>query len=190
MAMAKWWVAAGALCLATGAQAQDAQKTRAYIAPYAGGAHLRLDDGVVFDEADPIKFDALQFGAAFGFRFSYGLVLEIGRSHAIHADIFDEHGDFELLDSYGAVGWSIPFAEGWRFTPKLGRMRWELSSDHRVLLDQDGERHYGIDGWENFYELGLSRQIKDSISLGVVFRDVDQQFGHERSGSFVASFSF
>ena len=28
------------------------------------------------------------------------------------------------------------------------------------------------------------------ISLGVNFRDVDEQFGHSRSGTFVASFAF
>jgi len=188
MGISKWLVAAVALAAVTNVQAQD--KTRAYIAPFAGYTHLRLDEGTVYEQDDTVKFDALTFGATFGFQMPVGFLVEISRSHAVHADLFDEPGDFDLLHTAGAVGWRIPFGEGWAFTPKIGRLKWELSSDHRILLDDDGNRHYDIHGWDNFYELNLTREIKKNVSLGVSFRDIDQEFGHARSGVFGASFAF
>ena len=88
------------------------------------------------------------------------------------------------------MGWRIPFANGWHFTPKVGRLKWELSSDNRIMLDSQGERHYEINGWDNFYELNLTRELSDSVSMGVIFKDVDQEFGHARSGAFTVSFAF
>jgi hypothetical protein len=190
MGIAKWLVAAAAIAAATGAQAQDPGKTRAYIAPYAGYTHLRFNEGTVYEQTDTLKFDALTFGASFGFQTSVGFLAEVGRSHAIHADFFDEPGDFELKHTSGAVGWRIPFANGWHFTPKIGRLKWELSSDNRILLDSEGVRHYDVQGWDNFYELNLTRQLNDSVSLGVIFKDVDQEFGHARSGAFAVSIAF
>lgn len=188
MGFSKWLVAAAALVAVTNVQAQE--KTRAYIAPFAGYTHLRLDEGTVYDEFDTVKFDALTFGATFGFQTPIGFLAEISRSHAVHADLFDEPGDFDLLHTAGAVGWRIPFAEGWYFTPKIGRLKWELSSDNRIMLDNQGDRHYAINGWDNFYELNLTRELKKNVSLGVTFRDVDQEFGHARSGVFGVSFAF
>lgn len=188
MGISKWLVAAAALVAVTNVQAQE--KTRAYIAPFAGYTHLRLDDGTVYNEFDTVKFDALTFGATFGFQTPIGFLAEISRSHAVHADLFDEPGDFALLHTAGAVGWRIPFGEGWSFTPKIGRLKWELSSDNRIMLDSDGDRHYAINGWDNFYELNLARELKKNVTLGVAFRDVDQEFGHARSGVVGVSFAF
>jgi len=188
MGISKWLVAAVASIAATGVQAQE--KTRAYIAPYAGYTHIRLNEGTVYQQSDTFKFDALTFGASFGLQTPVGFLAEVSRTHAIHADLFDEPGDFDLLHTAGAVGWRIPFAESWAFTPKIGRLKWELSSDNRILLDGEGARHYDINGWDNFYELNLTRQVKQNISLGVTFRDIDQEFGHARSGMFGVSFAF
>jgi hypothetical protein len=190
MGISKWLVAAAVMAAATNAQAQEQEKTRAYIAPFAGYTHLRPDEGTVNEEFDTVKFDALTFGATFGFQVPVGFLAEVSRSHAVHADLFDEPGDFELLHTAGAVGWRIPFAEGWSFTPKVGRLKWELSSDNRIMLDSEGRRHYSINGWDNFYELNLARQLKKNVSLGVTFRDVDQEFGHARSGVFGVNFAF
>jgi len=189
MGISKWLVAAGALAAATGAQADD-NRTRAYIAPYAGYTHIRLDDGTVYQQTETYKFDALLVGASFGFQTPVGFLAEVGRAHSVHADFFDDPGDFELTHTSGAVGWRIPFAESWQFTPKVGRLKWELSSDNRVMLDNQGVRHYDINGWDNFYELNLTRQLSKSVSMGAMFRDVDQEFGHSRSGAFTVSFAF
>jgi hypothetical protein len=188
MGISTWLVATAALAAVTNVQAQE--KTHAYIAPFGGYTHIRLDEGTVYQQTDTFKFDALTFGATFGFQTPVGFLAEVSRSHAVHADLFDEPGDFDLLHTAGAVGWRIPFAEGWSFTPKIGRLKWELSSDNRILLDNAGERHYDINGWDNFYELNLTRELKKNVSLGVSFRDVDQEFGHARSGVVGVSFAF
>ncbi len=188
MGNAKWLVVAAAMVAAANAQAGET--TKAYIAPHVGYAHLRFDEGTVYQQTETLKFDALQFGASFGFQMPVGFLAEVGRSHAIHADFFDEPGDFELTQTSGAVGWRIPFANGWHFTPKVGRLKWELSSDNRIMLDSEGGRHYDVNGWDNFYELNLTRRISDSVSLGVIFKDVEQEFGHSRAGAFTASFAF
>jgi hypothetical protein len=195
MGMSKWLVVAVALSGAASiqAQAQSAaaapEKTMAYITPYAGYTHMRIDRGQVYNEPDALKMDALQLGAAFGFRFPFGLMVEVGHAEAVHAEIFNSD-DFDLEQNYGAVGWRIPFAESWNFIPKVGREHWTLTSNHRVLLDENAQRHKSLDDWENFYELALTRQINRKVSLGVNFRDVDEQFGHSRSGTFVATFAF
>jgi hypothetical protein len=188
MGTTKWLVAGVAVLAAAGVQAQE--KTRAYIAPYAGYAHIRLDPGTVYQLTETYRFDALNFGAVFGFEMPVGFLAEVGRAHSVHADFFDDPGSFDLTHTSGAVGWRIPFADGWHFTPKIGRLRWELSSEHRILLDSDGGRHYDIQSWDNFYELNLTRQLNENISMGAQFRDVYQDFGHARSGAFTVSFAF
>ena len=197
MAMSKWLVATVALSAAAGVRAQAPaptsapaeEKAMAYITPYAGYTHIKIDSGRIYQEPDVAKMDAFQLGAAFGFRWPFGLLIEVAHSEAVHAELFNSD-DFDLEQNSGAVGWRIPFADGWHFIPKIGREHWGLSSNHRVLLDENGERHKALDDWENFYELGLTREINRKISLGVNFHDVDDQFGHSRSGTFTASFAF
>jgi hypothetical protein len=191
MGKSKWLAVAVAAALATSvANADTDNRGKMYITPFAGYTHLRIDAGRVSDEAETIRFDSAQFGATVGYHAPFGLVVEAGRSNAIHADIFDEHGDYRLTQTYGAIGWQINFAEGWHLTPRVGRGRWELASDHRVLLDNAGDRHYEIQGWDNFWAVGLMREVSDTFSLGVNFKDVDQQFGHARSGEFMVRFQF
>jgi hypothetical protein len=193
MGISKWLVAAAAMCGAAHAQAQapapTPEKTMAYITPFGGYTHLKIDPGRIYSEPDEAKLDAFQLGAAFGFRWPFGLMIEVAHSASVHAELFNSD-DFDLEQNSGAVGWRIPFADGWHFIPKVGREHWTLSSNHRVLLDEEGERHKSLDDWSNFWELGLTREINRKVSLGVNFRDVDEQFGHSRSGTFVASFAF
>jgi hypothetical protein len=188
MRKAMWLVGAMAVLAAGVAQAQE--KTMAYVAPFGGYNHLTVDSGRVYNQSDTVRFDALELGASFGFRFPVGLLLEVGRSTAVHSNIFDNDADYDLTQSYGAVGWRIGFADGWHLIPKVGRERWILSSDHKILIDDAGDRHHSIDGWENFWEIGLSHELNKKISLGVNFRDVSQDFGHTRIGTFVATFAF
>ena len=191
MGKSKWLaVAIAASLVVSAAQADTENRGKMYITPFAGYNHLRIDSGRVFDEADTIRFDSLQWGATVGYKAPFGLVVEVGRSDAIHADIFDEHGDYRLTQTFGAVGWQVDFADGWHITPRVGRGRWELASDHRVLLDGAGARHYEVNGWDNFWEVGLMRQLNETVSLGVNFKDVDQEFGHSRTGEFMVRFAF
>jgi hypothetical protein len=84
----------------------------------------------------------------------------------------------------------VPAGERWYFTPRVGRLHWQLESSHRWLFDTTGERHYELDGWQNFWEMGLTHELNPHVALGLNFKDVNQDFGHARSLNFVASFSF
>ena len=191
MGKSKWLAVAIAASLGVSAAHADTEnRGKMYITPFAGYNHLRIDSGRVFDEPETIRFDSLQWGVTVGYKAPFGLVVEAGRSDAIHADLFDEHGDYQLTQTFGAVGWQVDFADGWHITPRVGRGRWELASDHRVLLDSAGARHYEVNGWDNFWEVGLMRQLNETVSLGVNFKDVDQEFGHSRTGEFMVRFAF
>jgi len=177
--------------LAFGASAAQAQEGgKMYITPFVGSTHLRIDHGWVFNEPETIRFDSLQLGATLGYHAPFGLVVEVGRSNAIHANIFDDNNDYEFTQAYGALGWQVDFADGWHITPRIGRGRWVLDSDRRVLLDSDGERHHSVSGWDNFWEASLMRDINSVMSMGVNFKDVDQEFGHSRTGEFLVRFRF
>jgi hypothetical protein len=189
MGKAKWLVVAVAASLGASAAYAD-ELGKMYITPFVGYNHLRIDRGRVFDEPETIRFDSLQAGVTLGYHAPFGLVIEAGRSSAIHANIFDQHGDYALTQTFGAIGWQVEFADGWHITPSVGRGRWALGSDHRVLLDDAGERHYEVTGWDNFWEVALMREVNSAMSLGVNFKDVDQQFGHSRSGEFMLRFAF
>lgn len=189
MQTTKWLAVGAALLAVTTAQAEE--KTQVYIAPYAGYTHLRIDHGWIPEEFDTLRVDALQVGFAFGIRIPAGLMIEAGRSDAIHTDFFfSDEADVEMKSYYGAIGWRIPFGEGWHFTPKVGRGKWKLSSSDFDWFDLDDDDRHEINGWDNFYELSLSREINKKVSLGINFKDVDQEFGHSRSGTFVATFAF
>jgi len=183
------WLVAPALALAAAAaSAQDQGKV--YITPFVGSTHLRIDRGHAYNEPETFSVDSLEVGATFGYLAPFGMVIEVGRSNSIHANLFDEHGDYELTQAYGAIGWQVQFADGWHITPRVGREKWELNSGHRVLFDSAGERHFSIDGWDNFWEISLLREVNSWMSLGVNFKDVDQDFGHSRTGEFLVRFKF
>jgi len=194
MGSTKWIVVA--LLAAASAQAQDGappsrdNQARIYIAPYAGYAHMRVDRGQIYEQDDTVKVDAIEVGASLGFRTPFGLMLEVGQSDALHASWFDDHGDLELTHRYASVGWRLPAGERWFFTPRVGRLHWTLESSHRWLFDDAGDRDYEIDGYQNFWEMGLTHELNPHISLGLNFKDVNQDFGHSRSLVFVASFAF
>ncbi len=184
------WLAAG-IAAALGVSAAQAGDTgKMYITPFVGYNHLRIDRGWVYQEPETVTFDSLQAGATLGYRAPFGLVVEVGRSSAVHANIFNNDHDYALTQSFGAIGWQVDFADGWHITPRVGRGKWELSSDDRVLLDSAAVRHYSVNGWDNFWEVALMRQVNQTFSLGVNFKDVDQEFGHSRASEFRVRFQF
>ena len=184
------WLAALGVCTLVGSLAQADDKGSVYITPTVGYNHLRIDRGRVFDQPETIHFDSLEYGPAIGYRAPFGLIVEVGHTDAIHANIFNNQDDFYLAQTFGSVGWEMEFADGWHIQPRVGRGRWALSSDHRVLLDAAGERHHEIKGWDNFWGVSLIREVSKTFSLGVNFKDVDQEFGHSRAAEFMVRFQF
>jgi hypothetical protein len=189
MNKAKWLVAALGLLAAGGASAQD--QSGFVIEPFVGYSHLRIDHDKMVD-GETNRLDQVLAGVSLGYKTPFGLVINAGYSNAIHDDIFvfDFASGYELDQYYGTVGYEFDFGSGWRFTPKAGRARWRLQSDDRQLLDNFGEQQKFLDGYENFVEVSLMRNISQSISMGLTARDVDADFGHSRSGAFAVTFAF
>jgi hypothetical protein len=187
MGNAKWLVVALGGLFAGNAFAEN--RSEMQITPFAGYSHLRID-GVNLREGETARVDLATGGASLGFLTPFGLVIEAGTSFGFHEDIFENDGDFSLDQDYAAVGYQFDFADGWRFVPKVGRAKWKLVSDDRDLVDSLGARHETVRGYDNFYEASLMRHVSKSIALGVNFKDIDTQFGHNRSGTFVVTFGF
>ncbi|HTU66906.1 MAG TPA: hypothetical protein VMF52_13230 [Steroidobacteraceae bacterium] len=191
MGNSKWLVVAAAL-LAAGTWTDAARaenRAELQITPYVGYAHVRVDSPYLRD-GQTDRFDMAMGGATVGFLTPFGLVIEAGGSFGFHEEIFSNDTDLGLDQDYAAIGYQIDFADGWRFVPKVGRVKWKLESDDRDLLDLGGVRHETLRGYDNFYEASLMHHVSRSIAMGLNFRDIDTQFGHDRSGAFVVTFGF
>jgi hypothetical protein len=187
MGNAKWIVVALGGLVAGSAFAEN--RTEIQITPYAGYSHMRVDGPNLLD-GETLRSDLVMGGVNIGFLTPIGVVIEAGTGFGFHEDIFENDEDFGLDQDYAAVGYQFEFADGWRFVPKIGRLKWKLTSDDRALVDSLGERHETLRGYDNFYEASLMRHVSESIALGLNFRDTDTQFGHNRSGTFVVTFGF
>lgn len=188
MGKAKWLVVALVGLAAGTAFAEN--RSEMQISPYAGYSHLRIDGPYLLD-GETKRLDQAMGGVTVGFLTPFNVVIEAGTNFAFHENIFGNNEfDFGLDQDYAAIGYQFDFADGWRFVPKVGRLKWKLTSDDRVLVDSLGDRHETLRGYDNFYEASLMRHVSESIALGVNFRDIETQYGHSRAGAFVVTFGF
>jgi hypothetical protein len=186
MGKKKWLVALAGL-LAAGAAAAE-NRTEMQITPMVGYSHLRID-GDWLESGATNRLDQLLWGASLGVKTPFNVVVEIGTANAVHEDWFSSN-DFDLDMDFAALGYQADFGNGWRFVPKVGRMKWKLYSDDGHLVDPAGDRHKALRGYDNYFEASLMRHLSESITLGVNFKDVDTEFGHSRSGALVVTFGF
>lgn len=187
MGKAKWLVALAG-CLVAGAAAAGDSRSEMQITPIVGYSHLRID-GNYLESGVTNRLDQLLLGANLGVLTPFNVVLEAGTANAIHEDWFSSN-DFDLDTDYLAIGYQAEFGNGWRFVPKVGRMKWKLYSDDAHIVDALGDNHKALRGYDNYYEASLMRHLSPSIAMGVNFKDVDTKFGHSRSGAFVVTFGF
>lgn len=186
MGKAKWLVALAG-CLVAGAAAAE-NGSEMQITPMLGYSHLRID-GDWLDSGTTNRLDQLAWGATLGVKTPFNVVVEIGTASAIHQDWFSSN-DFDLETDFATLGYQMDFGNGWRFVPKVGRMKWKLYSDDQHLVDLQGDSRKTLRGYDNYYEASLMRHLSESIALGVNFKDVDTEFGHSRSGGLVVTFGF
>ncbi len=187
MAKKQWLLAVMLSLLGTAAQAEG--RTSILMSPYVGYSHLSFE-GEVLRNGEDASFDAVFGGASLGLRAPFGLQMEVGRSTAFHIDLLDSDNDFELTQLYALIGWRVEFGDGWQITPAVGRAQWKLANEELELLDASGERVRRLDGYDNFYEVSLAREINEAFSLGIKLRNVNEDWGHARSAAVQASFSF
>ena len=191
MGTSKWLVVAAAAALASPAFADDGgRKTEITVAPYVGGAHLKIDPA--FSEGGVRRGeDLVLVGVSLGVRLPVGLVLEAGRSDARHDDLSDWYSaGLGLTQKYAAIGWSINLGDDWSLTPKFGRAKWELDADDIDLVLPSGEISDRMNGYDNFAEATLSKSLTDNFALGLSVRGIETEFGESISGAVAATWSF
>jgi hypothetical protein len=186
--MSKWLVVAAAACLATPGFADD-NKTSITIAPYAGGAHVRMDAENMVD-GERHAMDLLLAGVSIGVRIPIGLTFEIGRSDAVHDDLSDWNQEgFQLAQRYIAVGWQFNLGDDWTLAPKYGRAKWSFDADDVNFVDRNGDVTDKVRGYDNFGEITLAKKLSDSFSLGLTVRGLETDFGDSYSGALTAGWS-
>ena len=187
MSKGKWLVALAGLLVAGAAAAEN--RTEMQITPMVGYSHLRID-GDWLESGVTNRLDQLLWGASLGVKTPFNVVVEIGTANAVHEDWFSSN-DFDLDMDFATIGYQADFGNGWRFVPKVGRMKWKLYSDDSHLVDLAGDSHKALRGYDNYFEASLMRHLSESITLGVNFKDVDTEFGPAtiwRAGATFATF--
>ena len=176
-------LAAGHCCLAKAAE-QEFQ-----ITPRVGLGELRLKPGVITLDV-PQEVDTGDFGVGFAFVTPIGLMLEVGLQ--LQTNLLDPGGDAEaeltLLERYVAAGFQLELGSGFRLTPKVGRIRWRLRSEEDPLFNFGDEE--SIDGYEDFWEVSFTKNIADTVAMGLRYRSTDYDFGRAESAMFVTTFGF
>jgi hypothetical protein len=168
---------------------QAAEAGRFHISPRVGKGEIRIDDTFTVTR-EREKTDALNVGCVLGYSSPIGLLLEVGAENQRNFDWFDAEEEFELSQQYVAIGYEFGFAEGWTFTPKAGRARWKLHSEEGQLSNPGPEEEEDVRGYDYFWEVQLSRQLTDKVSLGGAYQEGEFDFGRARSLSFLATFRF
>lgn len=178
-----------ALAMLAASAAHADERGSFQITPFVGYSHLRVD-GNHLREGVTDRMDQLMVGVSGAYRAPFGLVVELSNLSAVHDNWLDSGDGFGLRQQTAAIGYELSFGDGWRLTPKAGRMKWKLERTGRDLLDNAGVRRTEWRGYENYYEIALAREISSWFSLGIHFRDVAPDYGHSRSGAITATFEF
>jgi hypothetical protein len=177
---------AAALALLGAAQASIAAESEFQITPRIGQGELKIDAFEGLGE-DLRETETYGLGIGFGVLTPIGVVLEVGADSHGRLEIIDEDDDFSLSQQYVAVGYQIELGDGWRLTPKVGRARWKLRSDHS-LLDFNSSDNDELRGYEYVYEATIARKVSRVITLGLNYKQGDFDFGRARAVSFVVQF--
>jgi hypothetical protein len=186
----KWLVAALAACLAAPSWADGGRRTAVTIAPYLGGAHMKIDAGYLEDGVRRGEDLALA-GASIGIRTPIGFLVEAGRADAVHDNIFEWWSEgLSFTQKYAAVGWQIPLGDDWSLTPKYGRAKWRLDADDTNLLLPSGEIRDKMSGYDDFAEASLAKQLSEHFAIGLAVRGIETEFGESISGAVAVSWSF
>lgn len=159
------------------------------IGPRGGPGELRISEGQrIGDEiVEPgVTEDTLGIGGTVEYKAPFGLVIEAGAFMAGSTDLFDSD-DYRLTEYFGSVGFEIPLGRGFTLTPRGGRSRWKLESDHLWFFDAD-EDPPTLRGYQNYWEITALKRINDTVALGVSHRENSYDFGRARSTVFTAMF--
>jgi hypothetical protein len=159
------------------------------ITPRVGLGLLRVDALAGVND-DLVRTDTYGIGAGFGYLTRIGVVAEIGADTFGDFDLFDTFDSFSLTQEFISLGYQAELGSGWRLVPKVGRARWELRSEEGRLFNPGPEEVRKIRGYDYFWELSLSRRISSVVTLGVIHKQGQYDFGRTRSTAFLVTLGF
>ncbi|HKS56418.1 MAG TPA: hypothetical protein VJS12_14090 [Steroidobacteraceae bacterium] len=188
--MRKLCMAVATVCaLGTTTPLLAADRTEFQISPRLGRGVLKLDQFRNVDE-DLAELDTGGLGVSFAVVTPIGLMAEAGTESYGNFDFFNADDEFRLRQDYVALGYQFELGEGWHIVPKVGRSKWELTSEKGWLLHDDDVETDRQRGYEYFWALDFNKRVNDVMSLGATVRSGSYEFGDAGSVAFVMTFSF
>jgi hypothetical protein len=180
-----------ALGLAHCCQARAEQEFQ--ITPRLGFGEIRLDRGVLTIDnvavGDDNEVDTVDAGVGLSYVTPFALMLEVGLQYQSNVS-FGAFDDLSFEERYAAAGIQIEFGNGFRLTPKVGRTRWRLRNEEGIFLNPGPEAVEVFKGYEDFWEVSLTKTLSESISMGARYKSADYSFGEVNSLMFVTTFGF
>jgi len=120
----------------------------------------------------------------------FGLVLELGLQYQTNVSFGRTFDEISFEERYIAAGIQIDLGQGFRLTPKVGRTRWQLRNEEGRFLNPGPEAIERLDGYEDFWEVSLTKTIARTVSMGARYKSADYSFGEVDSVMFVTTFGF
>lgn len=178
-----------ALGLALFGQRAAAATPEFQITPRLGMGSLRVDAFAGINE-DLVRTRTYGIGAGVGYLTRIGIVAEIGADTYGDFDFFDTFDSFSLTQEFISLGYQAEFGSGWRVVPRVGRAHWNLRSEEGRFLNPGPEDVQKKKGNDYFWEVSLSRRVSSMVTLGVVHKQGQYDFGRTRSTAFLVTLGF
>jgi len=159
------------------------------ITPRLGFGSLRVDALAGINE-DLVRTDTYGIGAGFGYLTRIGIVAEIGADTFGDFDFLDTFDSFSLTQEFISLGYQAELGGGWRVVPRVGRAHWNLRSEEGRLLNPGREEVREKKGNDYFWEVSLSRRVSRVVTLGVIHKQGQYDFGRTRSTAFLVTLGF
>jgi len=157
------------------------------ITPRVGKTTLTINRDMLASD-QRVDIDALATGVALAYVTPFKLMIEGGYVSQGNWSWFGTVDKYRLSEYNLVVGYEIDTPHGFVITPKVGRSRWDLySKDVALTHPTDSFDPQRQRGYDNFWELGLQKQVGKSAALGISYKDNHYQFGSVKSIAFVAS---
>jgi hypothetical protein len=182
------WLGAAALALLAAQAAYAADDGEWQFSGLIGQGRLHVDADRYFT-GEVQKNDTDLFGVTAGYKLPAGALFEAGYAFAEHAD-FGKDEDIILKQYWGSVGWQFESSNGWRFKPRVGLTALRLYSDARLLLDDDGTRHFWQSSTAPFVEASVTHRLGPHFSIGANYRETFPDFGKFRWWGLVMTLNF